>query len=61
MTIPLSQRVGRIDLAPNLIATKRAGEWLAQGHDIIILTSGEPDFDTPDFIKQPATAAAYAA
>jgi aspartate aminotransferase len=41
-----------------LIATKRAGEWLAQGHDINILTSGEPDFDTPDFIQQAATAAA---
>jgi aspartate aminotransferase len=58
MTIPLSQRVGRIDLAPNVIATKRAGELRAQGHDIIILTSGEPDFDTPDFIKRAAAVAA---
>lgn len=58
MTIQLSQRVRRIDLAPNVVATQRAGQLRAQGRDIIVLTSGEPDFDTPDPIKTAATAAA---
>ncbi|MFH0921272.1 MAG: pyridoxal phosphate-dependent aminotransferase [Fibrobacterota bacterium] len=49
---------GRLSLlAPSLTIamTALAAEMKAKGKDIISLTAGEPDFDTPDFIKQAAT------
>lgn len=57
MVVELSERVKRVKLSPNAAASARAGELKAQGRDVIILTSGEPDFDTPDFIKAAAVAA----
>ncbi|MDA8523123.1 aminotransferase class I/II-fold pyridoxal phosphate-dependent enzyme [Acidovorax sp. NCPPB 4044] len=54
---PLSQRVQRVRLSPNAAASARAGALAAQGRDVISLTTGEPDFDTPDFIKQAAVQA----
>jgi len=35
-----------------LAITARAKELQAQGHDVVNFGAGEPDFDTPDFIKQ---------
>ncbi|KGH28568.1 aminotransferase class I/II-fold pyridoxal phosphate-dependent enzyme [Comamonas testosteroni] len=54
---PLSERVRRVKLSPNAAASARATALAAQGRDVISLTTGEPDFDTPDSIKQAAIAA----
>src|SRR5476651_1651758 len=35
-----------------LAITARAKELQAQGHDVVNFAAGEPDFDTPDFIKK---------
>jgi aspartate aminotransferase len=56
-SITLSQRVRRVKLSPIAAASARAAELLAQGRDVLVLTSGEPDFDTPEPIKQAAIAA----
>ncbi|WP_343583373.1 aminotransferase class I/II-fold pyridoxal phosphate-dependent enzyme [Herbaspirillum sp.] len=52
--IQLSPRVSRVKLSPNAAAAARAAALAAEGRDIIALTTGEPDFDTPDSIKQAA-------
>jgi aspartate aminotransferase len=57
VSIKLSQRVQRIKPSPTLAVTARAAEMRAAGHDIIGLGAGEPDFDTPDHIKEAAKAA----
>lgn len=51
---PLSNRVQNIKPSPTLAATMRAAELIAQGKDIVSLTAGEPDFDTPAHISQAA-------
>ncbi len=53
----LSQRMGRIKPSPTLAVTARAAELKALGHDVIGLGAGEPDFDTPDHIKEAVTRA----
>ncbi|MGH8692645.1 MAG: pyridoxal phosphate-dependent aminotransferase [Burkholderiales bacterium] len=50
----LSARVQRIKPSPTLAVTARAAELKAQGKDIIGLGAGEPDFDTPEHIKEAA-------
>jgi aspartate aminotransferase len=40
--------------SPTLAATAKAAALKAQGMDVIGLSAGEPDFDTPDFIKTAA-------
>mgnify|MGYP001328958587 CR=1 FL=1 len=40
-----------------MAVTAKAQEMKAAGHDVIGLAAGEPDFDTPDFIKDAAKAA----
>ena len=54
MSIKLSNRVNAVKPSPTLAITARAAKMRAEGHDIIGLGAGEPDFDTPDFIKQAA-------
>lgn len=54
---PFSEAVGRIQLSASNAASQRARELRAAGRTIINLTLGEPDFDTPDHIKQAAIAA----
>lgn len=54
MNIKLSQRVQRIKPSPTLAVTARAASLRAAGQDIIGLGAGEPDFDTPEHIKQAA-------
>ncbi len=49
--IRLSTRVQRIKPSPTLAVDARAKELKAQGKDIISLGTGEPDFDTPQHIK----------
>ena len=52
--IRLADRVQRIKPSPTLAVTNRAKELKAQGKDVIGLGAGEPDFDTPDHIKEAA-------
>ena len=54
MTLRLSQRVQRVSLSANAAAKSRATELREAGRDILDLTTGEPDFDTPEHIKQAA-------
>lgn len=54
MDAQLSNRVQQIKPSPTLAVTNKANELRAAGHDIIGLGAGEPDFDTPDHIKQAA-------
>ncbi len=54
MSIQLSNRVNAVKPSPTLAITARAAKMRAEGHDIIGLGAGEPDFDTPDFIKHAA-------
>jgi aspartate aminotransferase len=54
LDIPLSRRVRGIRPSPTLALTTRAAQLRAAGHDIIGLGAGEPDFDTPDHIKEAA-------
>ncbi|HEB78325.1 MAG TPA: pyridoxal phosphate-dependent aminotransferase, partial [Methylothermaceae bacterium] len=49
-----SRRVQRIKPSPTLAVTARAAAMRAAGHDVIGLGAGEPDFDTPEHIKQAA-------
>ena len=51
MTIQLSNRVQQVKPSPTLAITAKAAELRAQGKNIIGLGAGEPDFDTPDHIK----------
>jgi len=53
-TIRLSGRVNRIKPSPTLAVDARAKALKAQGKDIIGLGAGEPDFDTPEHIKEAA-------
>ncbi len=52
--LTLSARVGRIKPSPTLAVTARAKALKAEGRDILDLGAGEPDFDTPDLIKDAA-------
>ncbi|MDP6404356.1 MAG: pyridoxal phosphate-dependent aminotransferase [Alphaproteobacteria bacterium] len=44
----------RIKPSPTLAVTAKAQELRAQGRDVISLGAGEPDFDTPDHVKEAA-------
>ena len=50
----LSAALGRIQPSATLAMTSRTLELKAQGIDVIGLGAGEPDFDTPDFVKEAA-------
>ena len=54
MSTSLSNRVKSIKPSQTLAITARAKELRAQGLDIIGLGAGEPDFDTPEHIKDAA-------
>ncbi|QFY43109.1 pyridoxal phosphate-dependent aminotransferase [Candidatus Methylospira mobilis] len=54
MIIQLSDRVQSIKPSPTLAVTARAAAMRAAGKDIVGLGAGEPDFDTPEHIKQAA-------
>ncbi|RFC35662.1 MAG: aspartate aminotransferase [Candidatus Nitrotoga sp. SPKER] len=53
----LSKRVQAIKPSPTLAVTAQAAKLKAEGKDIIGLGAGEPDFDTPQHIKDAAIAA----
>jgi len=50
----LSARVQLIKPSPTLAVTAKANALKAAGHNVVGLGAGEPDFDTPDFIKEAA-------
>ena len=54
LNMALSERVARLQPSPTLAVTARAAELKSQGKDIIGLGAGEPDFDTPEHIKEAA-------
>ncbi|MEW6354530.1 MAG: pyridoxal phosphate-dependent aminotransferase [Pseudomonadota bacterium] len=54
MDVQLSRRVQNIKPSPTLTVTARAAALKSQGKDIIGLGAGEPDFDTPEHVKQAA-------
>ena len=49
-----SAALDRIKPSPTLAVTARAAQLKREGVDVISLGAGEPDFDTPDFIKEAA-------
>ncbi len=59
MKIKLSDRVQRVKPSPTLAVTARARELRAAGRDVIGLGAGEPDFDTPEPIKNAAIQAIH--
>lgn len=52
MDIQLSDRINSIKPSPTLAVTAKAAELKAAGHDIIGLGAGEPDFPTPEHIRE---------
>src|SRR5476649_1684669 len=53
----LAESLNRISPSPTIAVTAKARELKAAGRDVIGLGTGEPDFDTPDNIKEAAIAA----
>ncbi|MDP5370258.1 MAG: pyridoxal phosphate-dependent aminotransferase, partial [Pseudomonadota bacterium] len=50
----LADRMNTIQPSPTLVLNAKAGELRAQGIDIVNLSTGEPDFDTPKWIQDAA-------
>lgn len=59
MEIQLSDRVQRIKTSPTLAMATKAAALKKQGINVIDLSTGEPDFDTPEHIKQAAISAIH--
>lgn len=59
MSITLSNRVNNVKPSPTLSITATANRLRSEGKDIIGLGVGEPDFDTPEHIKQAAIEAIH--
>lgn len=55
--IQISDRSNRIQTSPTIAITTKAAALKRQGIDVIGLGAGEPDFDTPEHIKEAAIAA----
>lgn len=53
----ISSALKRINPSPTIAISNKARELKAAGRDIIALSAGEPDFDTPENIKEAAIAA----
>jgi aspartate aminotransferase len=50
----LSDRVLQMQESATILMAQKARDLAAQGHQVISLSLGEPDFDTPDHIKEAA-------
>ena len=50
----LAEKLDRIKPSPTMAVTARAHELKEAGEDVIGLGAGEPDFDTPEHIKEAA-------
>jgi aspartate aminotransferase len=53
----VANRLKVIKPSPTLAVSAKAAKLKAEGKDVIAMGAGEPDFDTPDFIKEAAIAA----
>ena len=54
MNNPISKRLKKIKPSATIAISSKAMEMRAAGINVISMSAGEPDFDTPDFIKQAA-------
>ena len=50
----ISDRLERLAESATLAMARKSREFISRGIDVISLSLGEPDFDTPDFIKEAA-------
>ncbi len=50
----IAERLGRVSPSQTIAIATKARALLAEGRDVISLSAGEPDFDTPDNVKQAA-------
>ncbi|MCJ8289063.1 MAG: pyridoxal phosphate-dependent aminotransferase [Crocinitomicaceae bacterium] len=55
--IKLSDRINAMEESATIAMSRKSRELIAEGKDIIALSLGEPDFNTPDFIKEAASKA----
>lgn len=55
--IQLSERLNAMEESATIAMSRKSRELKAEGKDVISLSLGEPDFHTPDFIKQAAVEA----
>ena len=53
----VARRLSVIKPSPTLAVSAKAAKLKAEGKDVIAMGAGEPDFDTPEFIKEAAIAA----
>jgi len=53
----LAERLKKINPSATLAITSKAKKLKSEGKDIVNFAAGEPDFDTPDFVKEAAIAA----
>ena len=58
--VHVAERTTWIEPSASSVATQRARELRTEGHDIIALTQGQPDFDTPDHVLEAAINAMHA-
>ena len=56
----ISGNLKKIKPSPTMVITAKARELKAKGENVISLSSGEPDFDTPEHIKEAAIKAIHA-
>jgi len=54
MTLEFADRVGRVEPSATLAISNKSAELAADGVDVVDLSVGEPDFDTPENVKQAA-------
>ncbi len=52
--MPFAKRVGQLNPSITLAVSAKAKAMKAAGHDVVAFGAGEPDFDTPDHIKEAA-------
>lgn len=54
MSIKISNRLKLVQPSPTLTISNKANEMMAQGIDVVNFGVGEPDFNTPEYIKKAA-------
>ncbi|QBR82944.1 pyridoxal phosphate-dependent aminotransferase [Legionella israelensis] len=57
MEIPLAERVNKVKPSPTLAVSAKAAQMKTEGRNVVSLSAGEPDFDTPEHIKKAAVKA----
>jgi len=57
VSLQIARRIHRVKPSPTLAMTARAAQLKSEGKDVISLSVGEPDFDTPEHIREAGIAA----